>query len=37
MDTSEMDKTNSQQEKGPRKCTRIREPLIHTLRNPLKH
>jgi hypothetical protein len=33
---SELDKIVKQKEIGPRESTRIQEPSIHTLRNPLK-
>jgi hypothetical protein len=31
-----LDKTNQQKEKSPRKGTRIRDSLIHRLKNPIK-
>lgn len=31
-----MDKTNSQNKNDPKKGTRMREPPVHTLRNPIK-
>jgi hypothetical protein len=31
-----LDKINKQEEKSPREGTRIRDPLIHTLRNSIK-
>lgn len=32
----ELDKTNRQNENDPKEGTRMREPPIHTLRNPIK-
>jgi hypothetical protein len=36
MITSKLDKTNQQEEKSPREGTRIRDPLIYPLMNPIK-
>lgn len=36
MSTLILDKTNEEKKKNPREATRSRDPLIHTLKNPIK-